>query len=376
MRSRFVLAVCVLSGACSAPTYEPEDLEPDDDDGPVVPGEDRFDEDEEPKPLGPDLSILGVAAAMLESGVIHGHVAHLTPWLQSQGVDLAGVQVVNDGDRDAQVDVTVRLPDYGRPVTKRFDVPADGEPHAFFLSPDLDLSAIYGLRSTVTTNLTMVVKADGDQVSEQLPMTIVPRTRMPWEVEEPDGTRTSTVFTLATFVQPDSDAVAEVIAYARDFVSDGSMAGYQGSNDVYDEVNAVWETMYALGIGYSNIPGSFFDGAQRVRLHDEVLRDVGANCVDGAIFFAAVFEQLGLRPIVFVSSTHAWVGVYLSDPDLDPEAEFIPIETTLVGSDEAYLEDAIDEAYTTWVETEEDDPALEQLDVVYLHEAGIVPMPY
>ncbi len=371
MRTRGLMLSVLVVGCGPAPV-QPLDHDSTD----IPPG--VFDDDDA-VPLGSDLSILGTAVGIIEENRIHGHVAHLAPWLQREGVELALIGLRNDGSAAAEVDVTLRIPDFARPTTRRFEVPADGADHTFQLTPEFDLRGIYDLQSTINTTMTMVVASEDDEISEQLPIEIIPRTRVPWFVAEggEDGAPLDVRMFVLSLVQPDSPPVAELLSDARGFAPNRTLRGYQGtSSEVYAEVGAIWAAMQAAGIGYSNVTGNFFDGAQRVRLHEEVWALSDANCVDGSIFFAAALSSLGLAPRIVFMSGHMLVAVPLEDPELVPEGTFIAIETTAIGHDFTFDQgvDAGADQYNTAEQS--GDPLFLSLDVNAGHRVGLSPMPF
>jgi hypothetical protein len=59
----------------------------------------------------------------------------------------------------------------------------------------------------------------------------------------------------------------------------------------------------------------------------ESLRDASANCIDGVVLYAALFENLGLEPVIALVPGHAYVGVRLSSEG----NHYLYIETSLTG---------------------------------------------
>ncbi len=111
--------------------------------------------------------------------------------------------------------------------------------------------------------------------------------------------------------------------------------GYQGtSQDVADQVAAIYQTLRDLGFHYSSITDTPSDSqtifSQHVRLVGESLSTSQANCIDGTVIFASLFKKIGLNPVIITVPGHAFVGVYLTS---DNRVEgLLPIETTVVGS--------------------------------------------
>ena len=122
---------------------------------------------------------------------------------------------------------------------------------------------------------------------------------------------------LAAFCMPNNPAIDVLIQKAsgllREAHNELSMNGYQSkSRDVvWKQISAVYSTVAAAGLHYSEPPASFGTDGQKIRTPDRVLDTCVATCLDLAMLFASCFEQAGLRPVVLVKEGHAWVGVWL-----------------------------------------------------------------
>jgi len=64
-----------------------------------------------------------------------------------------------------------------------------------------------------------------------------------------------------------------------------------------------------------------------VRLPQESVLQKSANCIDGAVLFASLFENIGLEPLIVLTPGHAFIGVRLAPNS----RETLFIETTLIG---------------------------------------------
>jgi hypothetical protein len=62
---------------------------------------------------------------------------------------------------------------------------------------------------------------------------------------------------------------------------------------------------------------------QRIRLPHESLEQHAANCVDGAVLYASLFENLGLEPVVLLLPGHALAGVRRR-----PRGRILPLDAT------------------------------------------------
>jgi very-short-patch-repair endonuclease len=129
---------------------------------------------------------------------------------------------------------------------------------------------------------------------------------------------------LAVFSTPNHPVVATVLrrvsAVLGEATGSRSLSGYQTGDvvRVLQQVQALYETVQALGISYVGVPASFEALGQKVRLPDVVLRDQLANCLDLTLLFASCLEQMGLHPLMVAVKGHAFPGVWLVD-DRFPE---------------------------------------------------------
>jgi very-short-patch-repair endonuclease len=122
---------------------------------------------------------------------------------------------------------------------------------------------------------------------------------------------------LAAFCMPNSRVVDHLIANAsmllRATSTELSMNGYQSKNreKVWKQVSAVYSTLLAENLHYSNPPASFGSEGQKIRTPERILDGRIATCLDLTMLFASCLEQAGLHPVVLFKEGHAWVGVWL-----------------------------------------------------------------
>jgi hypothetical protein len=73
--------------------------------------------------------------------------------------------------------------------------------------------------------------------------------------------------------------------------------------------------------------GGHEDVSERVRMPAESLEQTSANCIDGAVAYAALFENLGMEPVIALVPGHAYVGVRVAPGS----SRYLYIETSLTG---------------------------------------------
>ena len=161
----------------------------------------------------------------------------------------------------------------------------------------------------------------------------------------------------ASFVVPNCDAVARLQASVakamEELTGDGAITGYlHEKSDVYNLCKATYRAIQALGVTYAVCPATFGQPGQKVRLPDEIVRYKTGCCLDTTLFFAAVFEKCGLRPVIVLFKGHAVVGCHLVDKSFSEpvttdalvlrkalqEDTFVALETTLVGGNSSFAE--------------------------------------
>jgi very-short-patch-repair endonuclease len=200
---------------------------------------------------------------------------------------------------------------------------------------------------------------------------------------------------LAAFCMPNNPAVDVLIGKASQLLrsqhSELSMNGYQPkSRDiVWKQVSAIYSTISAENLQYSEPPASFGADGQKIRTPDRILETRVATCLDLAMLFASCLEQAGLRPVVLMKEGHAWIGVWLHsacfpDPLLDDvqavrkrveSGEFLAFETTGVAQHHAHklsLRLALERGHS---HLEDDQSFRYAIDIHRAREVQIKPLP-
>ena len=99
----------------------------------------------------------------------------------------------------------------------------------------------------------------------------------------------------------------------------------------------------------------------------ESLNGIAANCIDGTVMYAALFENLGMEPVVVLVPHHAYVGVRVARNSV----AYLFIETALTGR--ASFDRAVRAAQAGMQRY----PASEviRIPIADARQAGIYPMP-
>ena len=228
---------------------------------------------------------------------------------------------------------------------------------------DLPLNAglLLQLTEAVTATVTMKVHQDGPDglVMAERSTRVELLARNEW------GGAVAMPELLAAFVLPNDPAVDRVLKAASEVLRLGGrpegLDGYQSRSRtrVHELASAVWSAISSLRLTYAEPPASFELQGQKVRSPSQIVERGLATCLDNALLFAAVLEQVGLYPILVLTEGHAFAGVWLQPQEfatlLVPDAaslrkrialdELIVFETTLAtGSSPAPFSRAIEHA--------------------------------
>ena len=124
---------------------------------------------------------------------------------------------------------------------------------------------------------------------------------------------------ISSFVMPNSKSIAVILhrcgEILHEITQNSAIDGYQSHSKkrVYKILSAIFDAIKEKAIIYSNPPASFGNDGQRVRLPDIVLKEKLGTCLDLAILFCSLIEQSGLRPLMILNKTHAYVGCWMKE---------------------------------------------------------------
>ena len=142
---------------------------------------------------------------------------------------------------------------------------------------------------------------------------------------------------IASWVTPHDAMVEKVLSQAKEFAPARRLPGYEeGKNQAQQELStfvqarSIYRALQVMGVSYVKSSMTFgrnTDISERVRMPRESLRQISANCIDGAVMYASLFENLGMVPEIVLVPHHAYVGVRVA-----PNSEkYLFIETALTG---------------------------------------------
>lgn len=93
----------------------------------------------------------------------------------------------------------------------------------------------------------------------------------------------------------------------------GQLSGYQSGSHVDAMVKAIYEAVVDLKLTYSDPPASWDIRGQRIRTTEQILDERVGTCLDTAVLFAALLENIGLYPVIALVPGHAFVGYWSAE---------------------------------------------------------------
>lgn len=235
---------------------------------------------------------------------------------------LVNWNIKNNNDDSVKVSIISDIPEWTQPVIA-----------TTYLGPNENKKipqTPFGIRlldnySILPTSIFLKVKiGDNTIFEESKKLRIRPANDMIWSLH----TAWDTESLIAAWVTPNDESVEQILSSAKERLFNRSLAGYR-SSDLLAEIRAIFNAVRNSKVSYVDSHMSFgqVGFTQRVRLPRESIQKKSANCIDGAVLFASLFENIGLEPLIILIPEHAFVGVRLA-PN---EKEVLFIETTMVG---------------------------------------------
>jgi hypothetical protein len=182
---------------------------------------------------------------------------------------------------------------------------------------------------------------------------------------------------IASWVTPHDPEVEMVLSRAKEFAPLRRLPGYEDWKDTANQekstltqARAIYRAVQALGLSYVKSSLTFGGNenvSERVRMPNESLRGRAANCIDGVVLYASLFENLGMAPAVVLVPGHAYLGVRTArDSD-----RYLYFDTALTGR--ADFEAAVTAAEHGMGRVPESQ--ISMIRVEEARRAGIFPMP-
>jgi len=240
----------------------------------------------------------------------------------------AGVPVVPGltltGGPAQGVTVTVQLRTADGPLGRPVELTADVNPARPTVLGDVGLLADPHLLAAVTEPCTgtVEVRVEGDGRllgSSRTPVRVLPAGQ--WLA----APTPLALELLAAHVLPDDPAVAGLVGAAADLLrlrtGDPTVdAGPSDAQRIDETAEAIVAAMLRRGIRHRRSVTGWSDVPQRVRTPGEVLEDRAATSLDATVTLAAALEHAGIRPLLWVTTDHAFLGYWRVDRCADSAA--------------------------------------------------------
>lgn len=235
--------------------------------------------------------------------------------IEHQGEELRGASV--------EIEVISQLGPLGDPSIKIVDL--DGETPTVLRSLDvlLDPTRMLGVEAPMRGKVIVTLRNSNNEVLSQNKSDVQILAANQWQAVP----QHLSLELLATFVQPNSRSIANILVEASDVLaqSTGSSAldGYQQhSRDHVDSlVEALYDAMRARDIRYSEPPASWGLSGQKVRTPAEVLEGRLGTCLDTTLTLAAALEEAGINSTLWLVNSHIFLGYWRDDASLDAPAQ-------------------------------------------------------
>jgi hypothetical protein len=182
---------------------------------------------------------------------------------------------------------------------------------------------------------------------------------------------------IASWVTPHDARVEALLAQAKELTPDRRLPGYeswknasQQEKETYIEARAIYMAVKQRGLSYvksSDTLGDHKDLSERVRMPGLSLSQSSANCIDAAVMYASLFENLGMEATVVLVPGHAYAGVRVASHP----GKFLMIDVALTGRNT--FEQAVASAATGMAR--HNATAITRIAIPEARSAGIYPMP-
>jgi hypothetical protein len=244
---------------------------------------------------------------------------------------MVGVTVSNSTDAVLRHRVTVQVPGWSDQEIQLLEMAA-GDVRTLIFAPTF-LPRLY--RNKEIAAATVVVRATdmgGRLVFEQ---TVPVRLRAAGDMFWGTGFRYAPF--IASWVTPHDPRIELLLSRAKEYMPGRRLPGYEEWKTVEQQekstelqAEAIYRALQEAGISYVKSSLTFGRNtsvSERIRMPREALRQSSANCIDGVVMFASLFENLGMEPSVVLVPGHAYVGVRVARNT----SKYLYLDTALTG---------------------------------------------
>jgi hypothetical protein len=284
---------------------------------------------------------------------------------------VVAVTIANSGSSSLRQRIAVKLPGWSDEEIQMADVAA-GSTRTLLFAPSFLPRFYKNKEITAATVRVSVSDLTGKTVYEStLPVRLRSSEDMYW------GPSFKYAPFIASWVTPHAPEVEAVLAQAKNFTPDRRLPGYENwknasdqERETYIEAKAIFTALKKMGLSYvksSSTLGGHSSVSERIRMPRVSLERSSANCIDAAVTYASLFENLGMEPTVVIVPGHAYVGVRVAEG----ASQFLYIDAALTGR--TTFETAVLSGKTGLARRDHDD--ITQVNIDQARSSGIFPMP-
>jgi len=182
---------------------------------------------------------------------------------------------------------------------------------------------------------------------------------------------------IASWVTPHDPTVESILTRAKEFMPGRRLPGYEDHKSpeqqrasTIEQARAIYRALQEAGLSYVKSSLTFGRNtavSERVRMPAASIERLSANCIDGVVVYASLFENLGMDPVVILVPGHAYVGVR----EAEDSNSYLYIETAITGR--ASFESAVKAATASLARFPEKD--ITRIPISKARLTGIYPMP-
>lgn len=223
------------------------------------------------------------------------------------------VTITNSGSAPLRNRLTVKVPGWSDEEIQLAEMAA-GDRRTFLFAPTFLTRFFQNNEITAATALVTATDMGGRQIfTGTAPVRLRAVGDMFW------GTNFKYAPFIASWVTPHDPEVERILAGAKDYMPGRRLPGYENGKSAAAQerstllqARAIYQALQRSGLSYvksSMTFGGNVGWSERVRTPRESLARRSANCIDAAVMYASLFENLDMEPVVVVVPGHAYVGV-------------------------------------------------------------------
>ncbi len=327
--------------------------------------------DTRPKPVPSHAPIYTVQVG--ENGEIFPVFANYASLLRQteRSFGVVSVTISNHGDSTLRQRIAVQIVGWSDQELQIVDLPAGAE-KTYLFAPTF-LPRFYNNHeiAAATASISITDMAGHPAYETTAPVHLRSAEDMYW------GNNFKYAPFIASWVTPHDARVEAVLALAKNYLPDHRLPGYenwksktQQEQETFKEAQAIFTALKNVGFSYVKSSLTFGNNksvSERIRMPRESLHLSSANCIDAAVTYASLFENLGMDATVVIVPGHAYAGVRVAPGS----AKFLFIDVALTGR--ATFETAVASAEKGLAKY--GSSFVKQILIQDAREAGIYPLP-